>query len=473
MSCGNFEVKPLRLKCVIPPELKQRHFFATCEPKVEHRAVRPVKLQDASHHEMKMPVSKKRPAKTTTLKVKNGSAVDPKSKLHNKSRVFVASDGSLYSSVLGLTDIMKNKNSYYKLQVLESEGLATKKFWLFTSWGRIGTEIGDSKVQAYDQQLACVEFERLFKEQTGNDWSERANFKRWPGKFYPIDVSYGEDIEANIAIASRLTPQVGELMKLLFNVQEMKTVMKEFKLDLQKLPLGKLSAKQLQSAVIALTELENAVKADRSKNELIGLSNKFFTLIPHNFGLEKVPILDTIDQINRKREMVDSLIDIQNAYAMMLKGNAAQGVNSFDAYYKQLNAKLVLLDPKSEEFNLIQTYTVNTQYHGYKITVEEVFKVEREGEEARYAPFKGLHNRQMLWHGSRITNFASIISNGLKIAPVVHGSMFGRGIYFADMVSLKFDNALIIILTLLFHLRSASQQTTVVNSVRSQLALAY
>lgn len=43
-----------------------------------------------------------------------------------------------------------------------------------------------------------------------------------------------------------------------------------------------------------------------------------------------------------------------------------------------------------------------------------------------------------MWHGSRITNYAGILSQGLRIAPPeapVTGYMFGKGIYFADMVS--------------------------------------
>jgi len=44
------------------------------------------------------------------------------------------------------------------------------------------------------------------------------------------------------------------------------------------------------------------------------------------------------------------------------------------------------------------------------------------------------HNRQLLWHGSRITNFTGILSQGLRIAPPeapVQGYMFGKGIYTA------------------------------------------
>ncbi|PKI51658.1 hypothetical protein CRG98_027960 [Punica granatum] len=44
----------------------------------------------------------------------------------------------------------------------------------------------------------------------------------------------------------------------------------------------------------------------------------------------------------------------------------------------------------------------------------------------------------LLWHGSRLTNWTGILSQGLRIAPPeapVTGYMFGKGVYFADMFS--------------------------------------
>ena len=44
----------------------------------------------------------------------------------------------------------------------------------------------------------------------------------------------------------------------------------------------------------------------------------------------------------------------------------------------------------------------------------------------------------LLWHGSRLTNYVGILSQGLRIAPPeapMTGYMFGKGVYFADMVS--------------------------------------
>jgi len=78
--------------------------------------------------------------------------------------------------------------------------------------------------------------------------------------------------------------------------------------------------------------------------------------------------------------------------------------------------------------------------HSIKYTSATIFttryKLQREGEHDGFDTSIG--NNQLLWHGSRSTNFAGIIKNGLKIAPPeapVTGYMFGKGVYFADCVS--------------------------------------
>jgi poly [ADP-ribose] polymerase len=45
-------------------------------------------------------------------------------------------------------------------------------------------------------------------------------------------------------------------------------------------------------------------------------------------------------------------------------------------------------------------------------------------------------NRWLYFHGSRISNFMGILSQGLRIAPPEapkHGYMFGKGVYLSDM----------------------------------------
>jgi len=57
-----------------------------------------------------------------------------------------------------------------------------------------------------------------------------------------------------------------------------------------------------------------------------------------------------------------------------------------------------------------------------------------------FAPFTKLPHHRLLWHGSRLSNFIGIISQGLRIAPPeapVTGYFLGKGIYLADMASVS------------------------------------
>lgn len=73
------------------------------------------------------------------LKLKGGTAVDPDSGLEATTHVY-QNGSEKYTTILGLTDIQSGKNSFYKLQILESD--TGSRYWLFRSWGRIGTTIG-------------------------------------------------------------------------------------------------------------------------------------------------------------------------------------------------------------------------------------------------------------------------------------------------------------------------------------------
>ena len=70
------------------------------------------------------------------------------------------------------------------------------------------------------------------------------------------------------------------------------------------MPLGKLSRKQIESAYTILSEVQNLIKIDDClhsqssiNTKLLDASNRFFTLIPHDFGLNKPPLLKNPEYI--------------------------------------------------------------------------------------------------------------------------------------------------------------------------------
>lgn len=442
IPCGNFEETPPRFKCVIPEFLKSDEFFSTCSLTIEDRIVRPrsrIVLNTIQTAKIRIIPPLQDNKKLQNIRVINGTAVDPKSRLNLTHQVY-EKEGVYYTVVLGLADVERNKNSYYKLQVIAS-AVAGMRYYLFESRGRIGTEIGESKVLDFATAAeACARFEKLYKEQTGNQWQSTESFKRFPGKLYPIDVNYGFHIPTYSSVASKLNHEITELLKLL--VSSMSVALKEINLDTEKMPLGKISFRQLLAAVAALDEIEVLLRSGNgTRLEFIGLSNKFYTLLPRNFGVESLPVIDSFYMVCPAREMVEALIEILGPYVMMLKAGEHEEVNTFDAYYAQMGVKIESLDLESTEYGLIRDYAnkerdpdVDGCVRHTNFEILGIFKVERFGEKERFEEFKSLHNRQLLWHGSPVSNFASILSSGLKMANVARGGMFGRGIYFADSI---------------------------------------
>uniref|UniRef100_A0A6P8QEZ4 Poly [ADP-ribose] polymerase n=1 Tax=Geotrypetes seraphini TaxID=260995 RepID=A0A6P8QEZ4_GEOSA len=382
--------------------------------------------------------------KKMKLTVKGGAAVDPDSGLQHSAHVLEKND-KIYSATLGLVDIVRGTNSYYKLQLLEGD--KENRYWVFRSWGRVGTEIGSNKLEKMPSKEKAIEqFLHLYEEKTGNDWHS-TEFTKYPNKFYPLEIDYGQDEDSVKKLSvtsdakSKLPKSVQELIMLIFDVESMKKAMVEFEIDLQKMPLGKLSKRQIQSAYSILSDVQRAVSKSATEARILDLSNRFYTLIPHNFGMKKPPLLNNLEYIQAKVQMLDNLLDIEVAYSLLKSGTEDGEKSPIDINYEKLKTDIQVIARDSEEAKILKQYVKNTHaatHNTYDLEIVDIFKIEREGERQRYKPFQELHNRKLLWHGSRTTNFAGILSQGLRIAPPeapVTGYMFGKGIYFADMVS--------------------------------------
>lgn len=375
------------------------------------------------------------------LQIKDGGAVDPESGMDDCTHIYQKGKDK-YDITLGLTDIQSKKNSYYKMQILKHD--RDNRYYLFRSWGRIGTTIGNNKLDSLSVEECIEQFESLFEAKTGNQWKNRKHFVKVQDRMYPIELDHGDEEIASLDsdIKSNLQKPVQDLMRLIFDVANMKKVLLEFEIDMEKMPLGKLSKKQIQEAYSVLTVLQDELKKESDNIErikLIDASNKFYTLIPHNCGISDLKPLETLEEIKSKCDMLDALLEMEIAYNLLRVSDEKE--NPLDSHYKQLKTDIDVLDKKSEEFKMIEQYVKNTHaatHSYYELEIEDVFVVKRQGEEQRYKPFKKLPNRKLLWHGSRTTNYAGILSQGLRIAPPeapVTGYMFGKGIYFADMVS--------------------------------------
>ena len=227
-----------------------------------------------------------------------------------------------------------------------------------------------------------------------------------------------------------MNPRVEDLIQLIGDLKMINKQMENIGYNVKKLPLGQLSKHNLLKAYRVLQDIEtNLLKPLSSQNDFVSLSNDFYTLIPYDFGRKRPPIINTEMLLREKLEMVEALVGGVESY---------ETIQSCHELYDSLNCKIYPLEI-SLEWKVVEDYLFNThsaKHADYSITVLDIFKVEKFPDVDQKNQEKG--TRKLLFHGSRLSNFAGILSKGLRITPPhvpQTGSLLGRGIYFADMMS--------------------------------------
>ncbi|PON62587.1 Poly [ADP-ribose] polymerase [Parasponia andersonii] len=381
-----------------------------------------------------------------TVKVKGRSAVHESSGLQDTGHI-LENGSSIYNTTLNMSDLSTGINSYYILQIIQDD--KTSDCYVFRKWGRVGNDkIGGNKLEEMSKSDAISEFKRLFLEKTGNPWEaweKKQNFQKQPGRFFPLDIDYGVNKQVSKKNQkkedSKLAPPLAELMKMLFNVETYRAAMMEFEINMSEMPLGKLSKNNIQKGFEALTEIQNVLNSSTHdpsilESLIVDASNRFFTVIP---SIHPHVIKDE-DDFKSKVKMLEALQDIE--IASRLVGFDVDNDDSLDDKYKKLRCDIVPIPQDSADYELIEKFLLSTHaptHTDWSLELEEVFSLEREGEYDMFTPNRQkLGNKMLLWHGSRLTNFVGILSQGLRIAPPeapATGYMFGKGIYFADLVS--------------------------------------
>ncbi|XP_058149820.1 poly [ADP-ribose] polymerase 2 isoform X2 [Dasypus novemcinctus] len=384
-----------------------------------------------------------------TLLLKGKVPVDPECTV-KVGKAHVYCEGSdVYDVMLNQTNLQFNNNKYYLIQLLEDD--AQRNFSVWMRWGRVG-KTGQHSLAACSGDLNKAKeiFQKKFLDKTKNNWEDREKFKKVPGKYDMLQMDYTtktqgkeetkqeDSLKSFLKPESRLDLRVQELIKLICNVQAMEEMVVEMKYDLKKAPLGKLTVAQIKAGYQSLKKIEDCIRAGRHGRALMEACNEFYTRIPHDFGLHVPPLIRTEKELSDKVQLLEALGDIEIAIKLVTT-ELQSSEHPLDQHYRNLHCALHPLDHASHEFKVISQYLQSTHaptHNDYTMTLLDVFEVEKEGEKEAFR--EDLHNRMLLWHGSRLSNWVGILSHGLRIAPPeapITGYMFGKGIYFADMSS--------------------------------------
>lgn len=93
---------------------------------------------------------------------------------------------------------------------------------------------------------------------------------------------------------SELPMAIQELICLIFDIDVTQQQLKDFDIDLKKMPLGMISKDQITKTYKILNEIQDFIKKKVSKIQIMDASNRFFTVIPHDFGMDSPPVIDKL-----------------------------------------------------------------------------------------------------------------------------------------------------------------------------------
>lgn len=362
----------------------------------------------------------------------------------------------LYACRLNQTNLTKNNNKFYIIQLL-SDG--SGKFYLYCRYGRVGEKGIFSYSIHFSEHVAVREFQKKFRIKTGNQWTGDVNiFAPKPGKYVMMDIATIEDEVIDEVkkqnVDSKLSEKVYDFISTIGNKKLMKNTIKEFNIDSSRLPLGKISSKQISKAHSILKKIESWTKCSASELKEAGvedpdnfishrfskLSSEFWTLIPYACGRSSPPVISSLQLVEKYAEFLEVLEGIKIA------GKIVEKTNNVDDIYESLDIRITEIDRDSFIFSMLETYISNSHAstHRYSLEILEIYDICKEKQDNldKQLYFKGMSNHKLLFHGSRMTNYIGILSEGIRIplsSQVLNGSVLGYGIYFADSISKSYN----------------------------------
>ena len=167
--------------------------------------------------------------------------------------------------------------------------------------------------------------------------------------------------------------------------------------------------------------------------------NDFYTKIPHSYGLKPPPLVRSAKKLKEKSLLIDVLSDEACAKLARFQKVSEDRIDALRFAYASLKYKPRELEKDTKTYMWIEQCVKNTHaptHDWYRLEVDNIFTLSGDNSEVYNGDEVG--NKKMLWHGSRMSNWYGILKNGFRIDPVEaisSGTMFGAGLYFADMVS--------------------------------------
>ncbi len=351
-----------------------------------------------------------------------------------------------YAITFNYTNVKNNNNKFYIIQLLQD--VHTKQYGVLFRWGRVGRfgQINYVTYNNFDEARSAFLNKVQRKLEYGYIKIKTESIKNKDKD--KIDVEDNKNDEG-------LEKPIANLLKLVFDLKSFNQQMQNIGYDSDKIPLGQLSSEVIKEGYNYLNQLEKILEDSNNNkysNQIYDLSSKYYSLIPHNFGMYHMSrfVINSLDTIKKEHELLDSIKNIK-IVSNILHSDKNDSNKNKDKNEISLKDKLdefiydIKYLPKEDiKYAIIEQYLMNSNYikNSPRIKLNEVFKVEEKKTTKNKLNIKS--NKKLLWYGVSISKFANIFKNGMELPSPeepIFSYMFGKGIYFSDIAIKSFYNS--------------------------------
>ena len=140
---------------------------------------------------------------------------------------------------------------------------------------------------------------------------------------------------------------------------------------------------------------------------------------------------------------IETIKNIYETYSCIIKNKKKNALRQKTEYvYESLGIEINMIDEKNEKY-LQVLECIKRDNNKFKVL--KIYEVCNKKQNEIYDnSTKDIKNKQLLFHGSPVTNWFSILKNGFYINPTqvgvpVNGKAYGNGIYFSNNMSFSFS----------------------------------
>ena len=346
-----------------------------------------------------------------------------------------------YAVTLNYTNVQNNNNKFYIIQLLQD--IHTKKFGVLYRWGRIGFfgQVNYVIYQTFEEAREAFLIKLQGKLEYGYIKIKMQNKIKQEKNNDELDTN-DDGLEKPLA----------NLIRLIFDLKSMNQQIMKIGYDSDKIPLGQLSPEVISQGYKFLKNLENIIgntndKKSINTKEIYDLSSKYFTIIPHNFGMNNMHkfVINSQERIKEENELLDSIKNIKIVSGILQQTNNNNKEKNEISLKEKLNEfkyDVAYVSKEENIYSIIDKYLSksNEIKNSPKIKLIDLFSVK----EKNSINITNNKNKKLLWYGIRIQNFANVFKSGLSLPPPeapIYSYMFGKGIYFSDVAIKSFYNS--------------------------------